>query len=288
MLRAGMILLGLSTGLYLPSAIAVLALLVKQEDWGKAMAVHELAPNLGFVAAPLLAEFLLRLGDWRTVLVMVGAANSAMGIIFWRFGAGGSLHGALPRIKNIKPIVSKGYFWTIIGLFGLGIGASLGIYSMLPVYLTTEVGISRSQANFLISGSRVLGMGVALISGVVVDRIGPSRTIFYALSSSGIATMLLATVHNAAFVIPFVIIQPLTAVCFFPAGFSAISSIGSAETRNIAVSLTIPVAFLFGGGVVPAFIGWMGDVSSLGLGKVIVGGVIAAGALCFRIFHKER
>jgi MFS transporter, NNP family, nitrate/nitrite transporter len=50
-----LIIAGLSAGFYLPSGIAIVTDLVSREHWGKAMAFHELAPNLGFVTAPLLA-----------------------------------------------------------------------------------------------------------------------------------------------------------------------------------------------------------------------------------------
>ncbi|MEE8553949.1 MAG: MFS transporter, partial [Desulfobacterales bacterium] len=46
---------------------------------------------------------------------------------------------------------------------------------------------------------------------------------------------------------------------FFPAGFAALSSISTPENRNVAISLTIPIAFVIGGGAIPALIGIMAD-----------------------------
>ena len=48
--------------------------------------------------------------------------------------------------------------------------------------------------------------------------------------------------------------------------------------RNVAISFTIPFAFLFGGGVVPSIIGMTGDSGSFSAGVVIIGGLITAGA----------
>ena len=45
-IRIGCIIIGLATGLYLPSGISTLTSLVRSEDWGKAIAIHELAPNI--------------------------------------------------------------------------------------------------------------------------------------------------------------------------------------------------------------------------------------------------
>ena len=55
-IRGSLVVLGLAAGLYLPSGIATLTGFVGRPHWGKAIAIHELAPNLSFVAAPLFAR----------------------------------------------------------------------------------------------------------------------------------------------------------------------------------------------------------------------------------------
>ena len=52
-MRTGLYALGLAAGLYMPSAIATITALVDQRHWGKAIAIHELAPNLAFFTGPL-------------------------------------------------------------------------------------------------------------------------------------------------------------------------------------------------------------------------------------------
>jgi NNP family nitrate/nitrite transporter-like MFS transporter len=66
-IQSGLILLGLSAGLYFPSGIATLTAMVNSKDWGKALGIHQVAPNLAFVAAPLLAEGLMLWFSWRGV-----------------------------------------------------------------------------------------------------------------------------------------------------------------------------------------------------------------------------
>jgi NNP family nitrate/nitrite transporter-like MFS transporter len=55
-MRCGLIGVGFAAGLYLPSAIATITSLVDKRHWGKAIAVHELAPNLAFFISPFIAE----------------------------------------------------------------------------------------------------------------------------------------------------------------------------------------------------------------------------------------
>ena len=48
--------------------------------------------------------------------------------------------------------------------------------------------------------------------------------------------------------------------------------------RNVAVSLTIPAAFLLGGGAAPLLIGVMGDSGRFSAGIIMVGAFILVGA----------
>ena len=98
------------------------------------------------------------------------------------------------------------------------------------------------------------------------------------LALTGITTILMGAASNQ-WVLAAVFVQPVLAVCFFPAGFAALSRIGPEGSSNLAVSMTIPIAFLFGGGAVPSLIGLMGDFVSFAAGIVLVGVLIAGGAL---------
>ena len=63
--RLSLFVLGLAAGLYLPSGIATLTGLISPRHRGKAIAVHELAPILGFAASPLLSELVLMRFSWQ-------------------------------------------------------------------------------------------------------------------------------------------------------------------------------------------------------------------------------
>ena len=71
-----------------------------------------------------------------------------------------------------------------------------------------------------------------------------------------------------------VFIQPTVATCFFPAGFTALSSAFEEKFRSVAISLIIPVSTIIGQGLVPAMIGYLGQQGAFYLGFVIWGGVL--------------
>jgi NNP family nitrate/nitrite transporter-like MFS transporter len=279
-IRIGFILVGMASGLYLPSGIATITELVKPQHWGKAMAIHELAPNLGFVMAPLVAEALLGLFSWRGVLIVVGIGSILAGMLFAFFGKGGTFSGEPLNLRILRNILVERSLWIMIFLFTLGAGASSGIYAMIPLYLVSERGMEQAWANTLLALSRILTPGVALLTGWAIDRMGLKQTLKGVFSTMAITTVLLGIVPGS-WIILIIFLQALFSTSFFPAGFTALSRISSAKTKHIVVSFTLLLTFI-GVGVVPAGIGIMGEMGSFSLGIAALGGVTFVGLTLVR------
>jgi len=280
-IRIGCIIVGLAAGLYLPSGISTLTSLVSSKDWGKAIAIHELAPNVSFLAAPLISEALLVWFTWRNILALLGLASLFVGLTFARFGKGGDFFGEPPNPSNLKRLLREPSFWIMIVFFSLGISGSLGIYTMLPLYLVSERGMTQSWANNLVALSRISGLGVSFLSGMVTDKLGPKVALGGVFLLAGFLTLLLGIVPGS-WVVLIVFLQPLIAVCFFPPGFAALSRIGPQSVCNISVSLTVPFGFLVGGGAIPAGIGLFGDTGNFNFGIALVGIITMGGFFLLR------
>jgi NNP family nitrate/nitrite transporter-like MFS transporter len=285
-IRGGLILLGLASGLYLPSGIATITSLVSARDWGKAIAIHELAPNIGFFAAPLVAEGLMLWFSWRGILILLGMVAALIGALFIRFGKGGEFAGEAPSPKTLRVLFTLPSFWIMVALFSLAIGANLGVYTMLPLYLVSEQGFERSWANHLVAFSRIAGPAVVFVAGWASDKLGPKRAMGGVLLTTGMATVFLG-MATGSWIIPFLFLQPTLTICFFPAGFATLESIGPAHIRNVAVSLTIPVAFLLGAGLLPAGLGLMGEHGSFALGIMLFGALLAGGIILLRYLRLD-
>ena len=277
-IRLGFVFLGMAAGLYLPSGIVTLTALVRSQDLGKAIAVHELAPNLAYVLAPLLAETFLRWGSWRTMLMYLGFASMFSGLVFGIWGKGGTFRGEVPNTKSLSSFLFTPSFWLMVAIFALGIGAAMGIYSMIPLYLVAERGMERSSANALVALSRIPTLVIAPLAGWVTDRIGPKGTLRVTFVSVGVLTSLLG-LTSGSWLSLIVFLQPLVAAAFFPPGFTLLSKVSSLGTRNLVTSVTVAGGFLIAGGVIPSALGVMGEVSSFQLGFVMAGVLFASGAL---------
>ncbi len=276
-MRLGLFSVGMAAGLYLPSAIATLTSLVPSQHWGKAIAIHELAPNLSFIAAPLISEAVLVWFSWREVFLVLGVMALIMSPVFVRYSRGGDFKGEAPGFSALGQLFGNLSFWLMVILFSLGVISTLGLYTMLPLFLVSEHDIDRNAANTLIAFSRVPSVLMAFIAGWATDRMGPRRTLQIVLLIAGLMTLFLGMAYSSIIRV-LVFTQPLIAVCFFPAGFAAMSLIVPSNLRNIAVSLIVPLAFVAGGGLAPIFIGFIGDEHSFALGIMICGGLIAIGS----------
>ncbi|MFH1139588.1 MAG: MFS transporter [Pseudomonadota bacterium] len=277
-LRAALALLGLGAGLYLASAIAAITEMTSPRNWGKALAIHELAPNLSLLAAPLISEFFLSLGSWRTAPIVLGACSIGVGLVFSRRKTAGDGKGEAPSLALAGKLARGRSFWVMMFLFSLGVGSTIGVFAMLPLYLTVEAGFSRPWTNTLLALSRLSTLVMPFFSGWLTDKIGPARAITLILGVAGAATIGLGLTSDGGLVLA-IFLQPAAAVCFFPAGFAALSFIGRPSERQAVISLAVPGAYLAGYGLLPLLIGRLGEAGSFAAGLVLAGLAIFSGAL---------
>ena len=277
-MSAALFLLGVATGIYLPSGVATISTCVDSRQWGKAFSVHELAPSLAFVTAPLFAITMLQWFSWRGSMGILGAAALGAGCLFYLKFKSVDSYGESPHPEAIKALIIQPAFWIMVFLGVLAISSTIGVYSMLPLYLVTERGMSQSDANTLVSLSRIPSIATVLLAGPVIDRIGPRRTMSLVFIFTGLMTVMLG-LASASWISLAVCLQPLIAACFFPANFAMLSAIAPQQSRNIAVSLAVPIGIVVGGGVVPGVIGMLADAGMFSLAFILVGACIFTG--CF-------
>jgi MFS transporter, NNP family, nitrate/nitrite transporter len=276
LIRILLMVIGLAAGIHLPSAIATITAEVQKSDWGKALSVHQCAPPLSFVSAPILAAILLNWFTWRYVLVLWALLAMVSALVYGQRGKGGDFPGQLPGRENVKTIISTPSFWIMVFLFAMAMGGNAGIYSMLPLFLVSERGLDLGQANTLIGLSQVSGVIMVFVAGWITDKIGQKPAMAMTLLATAILTVLLGLVQGSGLVVV-LFLQPAVLSSFFPAAFGALSRIAPPAMRSVVNALGPPLAFLMGGGVLPAVIGYMGEVYTFSTGIVAFGCFMALG-----------
>jgi NNP family nitrate/nitrite transporter-like MFS transporter len=268
--------LGLSGGLYVPSAIALITVLIRPWDWGKAMGIHELAPNLGLILAPFLATAALAVASWRMGYLGLSLLMVFLGLLFLKHGVKDAKKPSPPTRGNIKQTVVDPSFWVIGILLSLGIGVESGVYTMLPLFLVNERAYELSAANQLLGFSRIPGLIMVLLSGWITDRLNHRIAISLALGLTGITVIFLG-LGPRAFVATAIFLQAAASACLFPPILSAASGVSTPENRALTISLSLAVAPVLGGGLIPAGIALAGDLGSFSLGLAAAGALTMAG-----------
>jgi NNP family nitrate/nitrite transporter-like MFS transporter len=242
------------------------------------MGVHSAAPTLGLVIGPLLVAALISSVSWRALIVSLGGLSLFGGMAFLYFGKCGDFPGDEPRPTALKQIIRLPSFWLIIVLFVMALGGSVGIFTVMPLYLITERGFDKIYANTVLGFAQISGFLAALAGGWFADRVGPKRALAILLGVGGLATISLG-VSSDRWLLFILFIQPALTGSFAPAGFSALSRIAPPNLRSVVASLAIPVAFFIGVGLFPALFGYLGQAHSFSLGFVLVGSFMLLGPI---------
>lgn len=273
-IRVLMAVIGLAAGIHLPSAIATITAEVRKADWGKALSVHQSAPPLSFVSAPLIAALLLSWVSWRYVLVILSFVALVSALVYSFVGKGGQFAGKLPSPANVKTVMAKPAFWIMVVLFAMAMGGNAGIYAMLPLFLVNERGLDLTFANTIVGLSQVSGVVMVFAAGWITDKVGQKPAMMASLMAAAVFTVLIGVLGNGL-LLAVLFIQPAVLSSFFPAAFGALSRIAPPALRSVTNAIGPPLAFLLGGGVLPAVIGYLGENYTFSMG------IIAAG--CFML-----
>ena len=142
-----------------PPELPSLTDLVPPEHWGKAVAIHELAPNLGFVTAPLLVRGLFEILLLAGCSGPMGSWSILTGLIFIFLGRGGDVKGEAPRLQgNAEHSWECLSFWMMTAFFIARSGPVSGLQHDAPLFWSAsgdEPGIGK-YALSLCQGGRIL------------------------------------------------------------------------------------------------------------------------------------
>jgi len=275
-IRVMLMIIGLAAGLHLPSAVATITAEIRKDDWGKALSIHQLAPPLSFVTAPIIAALLINWFSWRMVLLVWSSVALMSALCFSLRGQGGDFKGQLPSPGNIRTVISKPSFWIMVALFAMAMGGNAGIYAMLPLFLVSEHGMDLVKANVIIGLSQASGLFTVILAGFVADKVGQKLTMGVVLMGAGIATLLLGILEGG-WLLLILFLQPMVLNSFFPSAFAALARVAPPSLRSVTNSLGLPVSFLIGGGMLPFLIGYLGETYTFSAGIILAGVFILIG-----------
>jgi MFS transporter, NNP family, nitrate/nitrite transporter len=260
--------LGFSIGIYLPSALPLITEYFVDKHWGKAIAIHDSGAAIGIFSIPFTVLFFLQFFKWRGIFLFFAVILLVCAVVFYLISDEVKIrHSEKAAFGNLIRMRS---LWIMAVLFTFAAGANLGIYSIVPLYLTKELSLSIEYANTLLGISRLGGIGVAVLAGFFIDRINLRKALFVLLLLSGILTILMG-VTPARYVGTVLFLQAVVVTGFFPVSLVSIAKMFSREARSMGTGLILTLSIIGGAGTTPYLLGLSGDLVSFRVGILILG-----------------
>ena len=259
---------GFSAGIYMPAIMPLIREHFVERNWGKAISIYDSAASISIFTVPFIVLFLLHYFHWRGIFGILGVALLMIAILF-------SLKGEELKINEphrtvFKDLITRKSLWVMVTIMSVVMGANMGIYYILPLYLTKELSLGIGYANGLLGISRLGGIGVAILCGFLVDRFNLRKIMFILMIISGVLTILLGMASTALIGI-MLFLQAIFITGIMPIAFVCMARLFDRETMSMAIGLIVPLGTLFGTGLIPYLLGLSGDLLSFRFGIIVLG-----------------
>ncbi|WP_316358059.1 MFS transporter [Candidatus Neptunichlamydia sp. REUL1] len=282
--RLSIFLVGLCSGFFIPSAVAILREGVATQHLGKAFGIFATAQSVAFILSPIIVRSVIEIYSWKEILNGFGLISSIISVVLFFLFKQGNEKGEPITIAFVRSVFSWPSFWILLILLCLANGLNIGIYNMAPDYFQRHNLLDKDAVHQLIVIARVLSFGTAIVAGVVADRFGLKRSMVLSLVFCGALTSLMGAMNPSSSLVLFTLQSPVAA-CLMPLIHFAIATIVPPEKNSTIVSLIAPFGFLMGAGVVPQLLGFLGDFNLYAQGFVLFG---MASIFCGAIFNLSR
>ncbi len=264
------ILIGLGCGAYLPSIMPMITETFPREHWGKAIGIHDSAASLSIFSIPIYVAIGLHVFPWRRLFLYLCIASMVVVLLFWIFSKEPRCDESQARYASME-VLRKKALWFMMPLWIAAAACCLGVYSIIPLFLVHERGLSLEWANTVFGASRLGGILISITAGFLVDRLGIRRMLFWALFLTGLSTVGIATARPFHLLVGVLFFQATVALGFFPVGLATISKLTRLSERSMAMGVVISAGVIFGLGVAPYLLGAIADRINFQTGILLLG-----------------
>jgi MFS family permease len=275
--------LGAASGIYLPSVIPIITEYFTENRWSKAIAIQDSGAPISVFCTPFIILFFLKFFTWRGVLT-VFAVFFLLGALIFYSGIEEVKIGRSKKMR-LRNLFNTRSLWTTIIIWIFAVGGNMGLYLIVPLYLTKELSLSIEYANSLLGMSRIGGIGVAILCGFMVDRINLRKTMFATLFLSGIF-IVLTGVAPVRLIGSSLFLQATLVTGFFPLAVVAVTKMFVGEIRSLALGMVLSTSMIFGLGFVPYLLGLSGDLLSFRFGFCVLGILVSLSSLLILSFKE--
>jgi FSR family fosmidomycin resistance protein-like MFS transporter len=213
LMLVALIILGLFSGAYHPSATSMISGYFDDTMRGKAIALHMVGGSIGFAVGPVLGGLIADALDWPLAFILLSIAPIvAAPVVLRRFrrrksesdepvGQESTGGGATDKTKTgfsgvwqaLRPVAIITALVILTQLVG---GCAM---AFIPIYLVDRHSVAPAAAAMLMSVVRVGGVGGSLLGGWLADKWGGKNALVLALVATGPVLYLLTNLPFNAF-----------------------------------------------------------------------------------------
>ena len=252
-----MVLTGISVAAFHAIAPAMIGR-ISGNQVGKGMSFFMAGGELARTFGPLIAVWAVSLWGLEGIyrLMFVGWASSIL--LFWRLREISGRSEKKGSFQDIKPKLLTFFLpLTIVVFFRMFLAVSLSTY--LPTYMTF-IGYSLTSAGTYLAILEFAGVGGALLSGTISDRLGRKKVLFFAFLSSSFLTILFLQIEGIL-LIPILIAVGFSALSTGPL-FLALVQDQVPDNRAVGNGLYLAISFIIRS-IASVLVGATGDAVGL-------------------------
>jgi predicted MFS family arabinose efflux permease len=207
MLIVSLVIMGITSGGYHPSAAPLISASVEPKYQGKALGLHIVGGSTSFFLAPLIGVGLAAAWGWRGAFLGLSGPFFVFGIILFLLIRGQHVATKKPRSSSGSDERSEAntdlprlIIVIVMTLLTRVLGGAVQAY--IPLYLVDHFGVDEKTAGAFLSIIFFAGFSAAPLGGHISDRMGAYRLlIILALIQAPIVYLLVVTPFGLGFVL---------------------------------------------------------------------------------------
>lgn len=280
--RWSLFVVGLCSGLFIPSAVAMIRESVVGEHLGKAFGIFATSQSVAFILGPMIVKYLIASFTWKEILNGFGLFSSLITLLLFFLFRKGESRSASINVSFVRDVFSWPSFWILMILLCLANGLNIGIYNMAPDYFQRHNLLESDTVYNLTVIARILSVLTSIVAGIFADRFGLKRSMVITFVFCGALTSLMGTMNPSSSLVLFCMQSPVAA-CIMPLIHFALATIVPADKNAPIVSISAPFGFLMGAGVVPQVLGFLGDFNLYAEGFILFGVTAILSGMIFNL-----
>jgi MFS family permease len=289
-----LVLMGILSGGYHPTAPPLISVLVKPEHLGKALGLHNIGGGASHFLTPLIAVAIANIWGWRSAYIALAIPTAVFGIFFYlRLGHLNAREKANQRGAEKKegPVASRSesmrriVIFLIFSTFTAAI--IISVVSFIPLLMVDHFHLSKKAAATLLSVVYVAVFWASPLGGYLSDRVGSIRVTLAVCFIAGPVIILLTVLPYGVGIFTLLIL--LGTVIF--ARMSASETFIVSKTPPGIRSTVLGIYFftgMEGGGMLTPVLGYAIDHLGFQTAFTITGGAVFAVTLICAFLLSEK